>query len=244
MEHGPNAHPRFIPREDLSGFTSWRPAALGGSDGASARAASPTEERATQQAAVQAARRAGYQDGYRDGLAALEGFKQSFAMQTTAQIGQLVAAFDAGFAELEAQIAQAVAASATALARQVVLAELKTQPELVNAVAAQALDAVLLSARHIRVHVSPEDLALVQQGTADALAARHARLVADAAIARGGCRIESDLGRVDATIETRWTQAAAVLGQPLPLAAAAPQEATSASGILITRDVAGGGNGA
>jgi flagellar assembly protein FliH len=36
--------------------------------------------------------------------------------------------------------------------------------------------------------------------------------VADAAVARGGCIVESDLGAIDASIETRWARAAAALG--------------------------------
>jgi flagellar assembly protein FliH len=207
------AHPdsRFIPREELKGFTSWRPDAFGDTR------TDPKRRAADQLGEVQAARQSGYQDGYRDGLAALENFKQSFAQQMAAQLGQLVAAFDAEFARLEQQIAETVAASAVALARQVVRSELVTRPELVATVAAQAVDAVLLSARHLRVQVNPDDLALVERGAADALAARGARLVADAAVARGGCRVESDLGRIDATIESRWAQAAAAFGQDLPL---------------------------
>ena len=209
-----SAHPadsRFIPREELKGFTSWKPDAFGDTR------SDPKRRAADQVGEVQAARQSGYQDGYRDGLAALENFKQSFAQQMAAQIGQLVAGFDAEFLRLEQHIAESVAASAVALARQVVRSELTTRPELVAAVATQAVDAVLLSAQHIRVQVHPADLALVEQGAADALAARGARLIGDASVTRGGCRIESDLGRIDATIEARWAQAAAALGQDLPL---------------------------
>lgn len=208
----PHTDSRFIPREELKGFTSWRPDAFGAADG------EPKRRAADALGELQAARQSGYQDGYRDGLAALENFKLAFAQQMAAQIGQLVAAFDAEFLQLEQQIAEAVAASAVALARQLVRSELATRPELVAAVATQALDAVLLSAQHIRVLVHPADLALVQQGAADTLAARGARLAADATLSRGGCRIESDLGRIDATIEARWAQAAAALGQALPFA--------------------------
>jgi flagellar assembly protein FliH len=118
-----------------------------------------------------------------------------------------------------------------------VRSDVAARPELVATVASQAVEAVLLSAKHIRVHVHPDDLALVQQGAADALAARNARLMADAALSRGGVRIESDLGRIDATIETRWAQAAAALGQTLPLQAPAPPS----SGIVITPDVSNAG---
>lgn len=207
---------RFIPREELEGFSSWRPGSFNKSE--TARAPENDAKRvADQQAAVQAARQSGYQDGYRDGLVALESFKQSFAAQMTAQIGQFVTAFDLEFAQLESQIADTVAHTATALARHVVRSELATRPELVAAVAAQAVEAVLLSARHIRVHVHPQDQPLVEAGAGEALTARGARLVADADVARGGCRVESDLGRIDAGIEARWAQAAALLGQPLGL---------------------------
>ena len=79
--------------------------------------------------------------------------------------------------------------------------------------ASEAIDTVLLTAHHIRVRVHPDDHALVSAGAGEALAARGARLVADAGLSRGGCRVESDLGQVDARIETRWAQAAATLGQ-------------------------------
>jgi flagellar assembly protein FliH len=218
---------RFIPREELEGFATWRPHAF---DDASQSVRAPkhdAQRAAGDQAALQGARQAGYQDGYRDGLVALESFKQAFATQMSAQLGVLVAAFDAEFALLESGMAEAVAASAAALARQVVRSELTTRPELVATVAAQAIEAVLLSAKHIRVHVNPADLPLVQQGAADALAARGARLLPDAALSRGGCRTESDLGRIDASIDARWSQAAATLGQPLALR----------DDVIITRDV-------
>ena len=148
-------HSRFIPREELSQFSSWQPDAFGDAAGktpsADVRGSDP-------QAALQAARQSGYQDGYRDGLVALDSFKQSFATQMAAQLGTLVAAFDAEFAQLESQIADSIARTATALARQVVRSELAQRPELVAQVAAQAVEAVLLSAKHIRVHVHPDDL--------------------------------------------------------------------------------------
>ena len=202
---------RFIPREEVNGFAAWQPDAFG--DQPNARPATEAQRSAEHQAL----RQAGYQDGYRDGLAALESFKQSFAQQMAAQLTPLLTAFDLAFAELEEQIATSVAHTATALARQVVRSELIERPALVAQVASEAVNAVLLSARHIRVFVHPDDLALVQAGAGEALGARGARLLPDTALQRGGCRIESDLGSIDARIESRWAQAAATLGQSLPL---------------------------
>jgi len=220
----PNSHySRFIPREELNGFAAWKPGALSGAEGAPAAAVkraepppppappkpSPAEELATH---VRAARSAGYQDGYRDGLVALEGFKQSFASQITAQIGTLMQSHTQQLDDLQQDMARALAVSATHLARQMVRSELVQRPELVVAVAQEAVDTLLLSAHHITVRVHPDDHALVAQGAADVLAARGARLLSDAGITRGGCIVESDIGVIDASLEARWRRAAASLG--------------------------------
>ena len=213
-----NAYTRFIPREELQDFAAWNPDSFGGDrhphPGGEAEPAPPTE--AEWQAQIAAARQAGYQDGYRDGLVALEGFKQTFAAQATSQVGQLVRSLDAEFLALEEQMAQAVTATAVQLARQVLRHELSVRPELVATVAAEAVNAVLLSARQITVQVHPQDLPMVADGAAEVLQARGARLVADPAVARGGCRVESDLGAIDARIASRWTQAASALGRDEP----------------------------
>ena len=163
-------------------------------------------------AQVAAARTQGYQDGYRDGLAALDSFKESYASQTSAQVGQVLAALDRELNGLEQTIAQRVASVATTLARQVVRCELVSQPALVAQVAQEAVNAVLMSASHITVQVHPDDLPLVAAGCAEALAARGARLLALPSLARGGCRVESDAGVIDARIAERWHQATAALG--------------------------------
>ena len=219
-----NGYTRFIPREELGDFESWQPGTFAGAQAAAAAAPpAPAEPSADEwRERVHAARQSGYQEGYRDGLAALEGFKQSFAQQATSQIGALLESFDRQFDQLDGQIAQALAASAVQLARQVLRTELRLRPELVATIAAEAANAVMMSARHIAVHVHPQDLPLVAEGAEEALKARGARLHADPAIARGGVLVQSDVGAIDARIGARWSQAAAALGSTLPLDDDAP----------------------
>ncbi|MFL6661459.1 MAG: FliH/SctL family protein, partial [Rhizobacter sp.] len=143
---------RFIPREELGAFATWSPGTLAG-DGQSpsqsgVRKAAPAEPEKPaapdlgQQ--LHAARQGGYQDGYRDGLAALEGFKQSFAHQTTLQVGALVESIAAQLEALQQAMAESLSATAANLARQIVRAELGTRPELVAQVAEEAVDTLLL----------------------------------------------------------------------------------------------------
>jgi flagellar assembly protein FliH len=214
-----NPYARFIPREELSSFAAWQIGDISGTPGAANASRRPREAEAApvdpatlaaQQ--LRAARQAGYQDGYRDGLVALEGFKQSFAAQTTTQIGSLVVAIGEQLDALQQDMAKCLAATATQLARRIVRSELTSRPECVAQVAEQAIETLLQSARHITVHLHPDDHALVEAGAAETIKARGARLVSDATITRGGCRVESDIGGIDATIEERWRLAAAALG--------------------------------
>jgi len=211
---------RFIPREELGDFASWRPSRFGAAPGDPGATAEPMAPAADEwRARIAAARQAGYQEGYRDGLVALDAFKQSFAQQSTAQIGALLEAFDRQLGEIDRAAALAVAQTAVQLARQVLRTELKLRPELVAQVAAEAVNAVMLSARHISVQVHPQDLPLVAEGAAEALQARGARLQANAAIERGGVLVESDVGAIDARIARRWAQAASALGSDAALGA-------------------------
>jgi len=220
---------RFIPREELENFSAWRPGSFGGGMPSPHPAerpenkvhaappppppppAPPTEAEWLEE--VRHARESGYQDGYRDGQVALEAFKESFARQTAAQFATLLANLDDQWNGLEEEMAVAITRTAVQLARQVVRHELDTKPEVVAKVAQEAVGAIVLSARHLRVRVHPADHAHVAAGAGEALQARDARLVADPTIEPGGCIVDSDLGQVDARIGTRWAAAAAVYGR-------------------------------
>jgi flagellar assembly protein FliH len=217
---------RFIPREELSSFAAWSPGDVSGAPApqargdAPAKAADSAESHAEQ---VRQARQSGYQDGYRDGLVALEGFKQGFAQQATRQVGMLLQSIGGQLDALQGEMAQAVVATAVSLAAQVLRSELAQNPAVAARVAEEALDALLLNARHITLRVHPDDHALVAEGAADIIAARGARLISDAAVTRGGCLVNSDIGSIDASIEARWRRAAAKLG----VDAGYPQESES-----------------
>lgn len=221
-----NPYARFIPREELGTVESWSPGSFGGAarKPAPARAeppppaappppAGPTLQQL--QAEIDAAQQAGYEQGYRDGMAALEGFKKTHAEQMNAQLDRLMRNLNGEFDVLHEQIAGSVARVAVQLARQVLRSELQTAPALVAQVAAEAVESVLHSARHITLQVHPQDLALVAAGAQEVLQARGARLLAHAGIERGGCRVESDVGSIDARIASRWAQAATAMGSDL-----------------------------
>lgn len=62
----------------------------------------------------------------------------------------------------------------------------------------------------LRVRVNTDDLAAAES-LCKPLAAGRVEIVADAAIGRGGCVVETKLGDLDSTIEQRWEAAAKLL---------------------------------
>ena len=224
------SYARFIPGEEVQGAKAWnldhlgdtpaspfapmRPGAPAAQPSAPAAAAEPPPPPEPDlQEQLHAARQGGYQDGYRDGMAALDAFKHSFAQQVSAQVGQIVKNFDAELQALEGEMAQSVARIAVELARQVVRSELAQRPDLIARVAHDAVEALQLSARHVRVRVHPDDYPLVQAGAGTEMQAREAQLIPDPDVARGGVKVDADIASVDATIATRWQQAVSSIGQ-------------------------------
>lgn len=90
-----------------------------------------------------------------------------------------------------------------AMAHQIVGHELATNPLIIETTLSQALQHLHLATR-ITVRLHPDDLAHLQAHP-DALALHPAELdlVADPQVERGGCRLESDRGGIDCTIETQ-----------------------------------------
>ncbi len=198
---------RVISRHALPAFTSWQPLAFDEPE-----VAPPTREEIDTEVAV--ARQRGYDQGYGEGVAAQKALDDDRAQQAHRQMGDLLRAFDAELSALEVEMAQTLARAATRLAREVLRAELATKPEHVAALARDAVDAMLASARHLVVKVHPQDVDLVEHGAGDVIHARGGRIVADAALERGSVLVTSDIGAVDATLAARWRDATAALSAP------------------------------
>ena len=107
------------------------------------------------------------------------------------------------FEELDAEVEREVLTLALALARQIVRRELKTDPTQIIGIVREAIASLPVAAREVRVHLHPEDAAVVRENLAPTESERAWQLVEDPVMARGGCQITSATSRVDARLETR-----------------------------------------
>jgi flagellar assembly protein FliH len=107
------------------------------------------------------------------------------------------------FEELDAEVEREVLTLALALARQIVRRELKTDPTQIIGIVREAIASLPVAAREVRVHLHPEDAAVVRENLAPTESERAWQLIEDPVMARGGCQITSATSRVDARLETR-----------------------------------------
>jgi flagellar assembly protein FliH len=107
------------------------------------------------------------------------------------------------FEELDAEVDRELLTLAMTLARQIVRRELKTDPTQIIGIVREAISALPVASRDVRVHLHPEDAAVVRQHLAPTESERAWQLVEDPVMARGGCQVTTATSRVDARLETR-----------------------------------------
>jgi flagellar assembly protein FliH len=107
------------------------------------------------------------------------------------------------FEALDAEVERELLTLAMALARQIVRRELKTDPTQIIGIIREAIAALPVAAREVRVHLHPEDAAVVRQHLAPTENERAWALVEDPVMARGGCQVSTATSRIDMRLETR-----------------------------------------
>ena len=144
----------------------------------------------------------GYRDGYEKGLA--EGEAEIRQQAETFQ--SLIQILDTPFADLDEQVVEQTAQLAIAIARQIIRRELHTDPGQVVAVVREALKALPVMSRKIRVFLHPEDATLVREVLSlhdEGDESQTWKVIEEPLLSRGGCKITSENSTIDATVETR-----------------------------------------
>jgi flagellar assembly protein FliH len=185
------------------------PAAPAGHAPGSAPASAPPDP-AEHQARLAALEREAFVKGYAQGeKAGIEaGAKRADAMlrRLGDTIEELAGLRRAILQQSERQLVQL----ALALARRIVRREIASDDEFLGAMARVALDRLgETGPATIRLH--PDDYARTVTGRSDQWAAAHVTVVADPAISRGGCLVESPFGFVDASVDAQFQELTAAL---------------------------------
>ncbi|MGA7800079.1 MAG: flagellar assembly protein FliH [Gammaproteobacteria bacterium] len=205
---------RVIPGDQAS-CQSWAPpdvgASAGGGQAVQGSAVRPPNLLTAEQ--IEEIQRQAYDEGFAqgrgDGLA--DGQREIRAQVEHLQ--QLMATLAAPLEELDQQVEQQLVALSLAVARQLIRREIKTDPGQVVAAVREAIAVLPLAVRKVRIHLHPDDAALVREALAIGEPEQGWQVVEDPVVTRGGCRISTDTSQIDATVEARMQAAiTAVMG--------------------------------
>lgn len=260
---------RSTPPPGASRWRPWRMEELGGTPAQApaehtATAREHERERAFQHQSELAALRQlvreqahqeGYQAGFAEGRDAghAEGLaqgRQAGAEESARQRQALLAPlaglaerFQAALAGLDDDIADHLVALALATGRQLAGEAFKARPHQILAVIRRLLREEPLLSGAPRLWLHPEDLALVEQALAGELHAAGWSLHPDDQLQRGGCRVSSANGELDASVESRWQAVLARLRQrPRASASASAKTSTNTSANTEARAPGGANN--
>ena len=192
---------RFIPKEQVGQAAAWEFQSLAGGVPPSVKEKllSEREQRA-------------YEHGREDGYAAGHAAAMQLRAQHAADMARVLDALRGRFGELETDGAEQVLTLALTIARQVMRRELEVDHASVMPALHEAVHAVIDQQAHPRVHLNPQDLAHLRDSLDEDGLLKGCRFIADPAISRGGCRVETGHSDVDATIESRWNRVLAAVG--------------------------------
>ncbi len=109
----------------------------------------------------------------------------------------------APLATLDEDMVTSVAELALLIARHLVRRELKTAPGEVIGVVRETMRLLPIASRGTTLHLNPDDAELVRSALAIDTDGISWRVEADPLISRGGCIVETETSRIDATVESR-----------------------------------------
>jgi flagellar assembly protein FliH len=155
----------------------------------------------------------GHADGLAQGLAnGLAEGRASIDAQQAALI-TLLASFEEQITHARESIGQQVLAVALDMAHAMLKSALEIEPKRVLPLVEQTLQSLPALKSSALLYLHPQDLALLVTAQGEALVAVGWHLRADPHMLRGGCRVETPVNEIDASLPTRWARLQQALGQ-------------------------------
>ena len=211
----------FAPKEKLTAYQRWEVAAFDEAEQAAARAAkqiatSPKPSDHDDHSLVVLptaadiermhieAHQQGYAAGHEEGMA--------IALASAARIDAVMTSLQQALSTLDQHVADQLLATSVEIANQMLRQALRIKPELLLPVVKEAVAALHTHLGHPALFAHPDDAELIRTHLGDQLAHNNWRIIEDASLSTGGCRVELGASEVDATLETRWRRVLEAIG--------------------------------
>lgn len=175
----------------------------------------------------------GLAEGREQGLAAVEREMAPQRQQLQARIegfDAILAALARPLQELDPEVEDQLLQLALTISRHLVRRELRIDPSQVIAIIRETVALLPASARDVRVHLHPEDAAVVREKLAAPVGERAWTIAEDPVMGRGGCRVTTETAQIDARLETRIGSVVSALLGDERITAVRGEESASAAG--------------
>lgn len=144
-------------------------------------------------------RKEGQEYGHKEGLEEVREQMQ----QKLAILDSILNTLDKPFERLDDQVENEVATLVASLVRQLIRREIKMDPKHIIGVVREALAALPVNSRNIKVLLNPEDAEVVREAYAVNDSEQEWTIAEDPVLKRGGCKVVTEYSQVDASLESR-----------------------------------------
>lgn len=144
--------------------------------------------------------------GRAEGLAAAERETRSQLQQLQARVERfdtIINSLARPLQELDPEVEDQLLQLALTIGRHLVRRELRIDPSQVIAIIRETVALLPASARDVRVHLHPEDAAVVREKLVAPVGERAWTIAEDPVMGRGGCRVTTETAQIDARLDTR-----------------------------------------
>lgn len=146
----------------------------------------------------------GFEEGKTEGHAKGLSDGQAEINQKSTHFSELISTLASPLEELDSDVEDEIANLAMMVARHLIRRELKIDPTHVISAIRQAVDILPVATKNIVVFLHPDDAALVRETlTLSDEDEQRWKIVEDPMLSRGGCKIETEYSRIDASVEAR-----------------------------------------
>jgi flagellar assembly protein FliH len=187
--------------DELPSITSMQAAVQGRRPGKTVQELEDLEQRTYDEAFAK-----GQEEGRAQALAAVEREMRPQLQQLQTRIERLDSIINSlarPLDELDPEVEDQLLQLALSIGRHLVRRELRIDPSQVIAIIRETVALLPASARDVRVHLHPEDAAVVREKLAAPVGERAWTIAEDPVMGRGGCRVSTETAQIDARLETR-----------------------------------------
>lgn len=148
----------------------------------------------------------GFEEGEKIGFAQIQSTMQAEIQESISHIEQCAQQFTLELAKAHDEIGKDFIQLAIDLAQAMTKTQIQLHPESIIAIVEESINLLPLIHQPAQIFLHPLDAKIIEENLSTKLALDSWKIMADHAIERGGCRLETAHNIIDSTVTTRWAR--------------------------------------